>query len=185
MDRDHQLERLQRITDDEWRKALKELAIYITWKVGGRTQYGAHSDSELGMTALDFYRGEAVAKLCSCEWEWKEEFSLAEQLKAIAGSKISMQVDHYKRKRKWVTSIDSLEKADGLAYLDDENESNEFYEELRSYTQGDEDLELYIQAVHDNNSNEEICSYLGITDIQQVYNMQRKLKRRIKRQQQK
>ena len=183
MDHNHQLERLQCITEDEWRKALIELAIYITWKVGGRCQYGAHSESELGMTALDYYKGEAVTKLCSCEWEWKEELSLAEQLKVIAGSKISMQVDHYKRKKKRITSIESLEKVDGLVFFDEENESKEFYEELMSVAQGDEELELYIQAVHDNNSYDDICSDLGFTDKQQVYNLQRKLVRRIKRQQ--
>ena len=185
MDRNHQLERLLRVTEDEWRRALTELAIYITWKVGDRTHYGAHSESELGMKALDYYRGEAVAKLCSCEWEWKEELSLAEQLKVIAGSKISMQVDHYKRKRKRITSFESLEKADGLIFIDEENESKEYFEELMSVAQGDEELELYIQAVHDNNSYDDICSDLGFTDKHQVYNMQRKLMRRIKRQQSK
>ncbi len=185
MDCNHQLERLQRITEEEWRKALKELAVYITWRVGGRTQYGAHSESELGMTALDFYQGEAVAKICSCEWEWKDEYSLAEQLKAIAGSKISMREDQYKRKSKQITSVESIEKADRLLYLDEETESKELYEELRRLAQGDRDLELYIQAVRDNDSYEDICTYLGFTDIRQVYNMQRKLMRRIKSQQQK
>lgn len=52
-----------------------------------------------------------------------------------------------------------------------------------SVAQGDEELELYIQAVHDNNSYDDICSDLDFTDKQQVYNLQRKLVRRIKRQQ--
>jgi hypothetical protein len=176
MEYNHQLERIQRITEVEWREALKELSVYIMRRLHGRTKYGAHSQSVLGMDPLDFYTGEAVKALLSGEWKWKDDHPLAEQLQRIAWSKIDKQVKQYEL-RKGVLSPVDLDSTTDIAAPDEE--SDILFEKCRRAAEGDLELELYVQAVYDCNSFEEICEDLGIADRQHVYNLQRKLKRRI------
>ena len=45
-------ERLETVSDKQWRDALDELTAYLRWRLKGRTQRGAHSERELGMPAL-------------------------------------------------------------------------------------------------------------------------------------
>ena len=177
MERITQLERLQCITDAEWKEALKVLGVYILRQIRGRTRYGAHSESVLGMQPLDYSTGDVIEALFSEKWKWKEDVTLEEQLKAIAGSKISAQVQKY-RTRKDILSTTDLSDAKTVEVEDDE--SRELYEICMEAAKGDDELELYVQAVHDNDSFKDICSDLGISDRKQVYNLQRKLKRRIK-----
>ena len=99
MDQTQQKEILQHISDAEWREALKILGVYIIRQIRGRTRFGAHSESVLGMSPLDYYTGEVIEALFSGAWKWKEETSLAEQLKLIAWSKISAQVQKYETKK--------------------------------------------------------------------------------------
>ena len=54
-----QKRKLDSVSDEEWSKALSTLSDYITWRLRGRTQYGAHSEIELGQKAVDFYMKEA------------------------------------------------------------------------------------------------------------------------------
>lgn len=178
MERIEQLERLQCISEAEWKKALKSLGVYIIRQIRGRTLYGAHSESVLGMSPVDYYTGEAVEALFTGKWKWKEDVSLEEQLKSIARSKISAQVQKY-RTRKDILSPYDLGEAE-TKVTDEDEESKEMYEICMAAAKGDDELELYVQAVHDNNSFKDICSNLGISDPKLVYNLQRKLKRRIK-----
>lgn len=178
MNQKDQKEILQRISDAEWREALKILGVYILRQIRGRTRFGAHSESVLGMSPLDYYTGEVIEALFSGAWKWKEETSLAEQLKLIAWSKISAQVQKYETKKEVFKTSDLSEALMQVEQEDDE--SIELYDICREAAKGDDELELYVQAVHDNSSFKDICSDLGIADIKQVYSLQRKLKRRIK-----
>lgn len=177
MDQHRQLERLQRITDPEWKTAIKVLGAYIIRQIYGKTKFGAHSESVLGMPPVEYYTGAVIEALFSGKWEWKDDTTLADQLKSIAWSKISAQVQNYV-KRKDVLSTADLSEA--LSLQAEDSESAEMYEICQDAAKGDEELERYVQAVHDNNSFKDICSQLGIEDKKLVYNLQRKLKRRIK-----
>ncbi|MBR6465420.1 MAG: hypothetical protein IKS82_03190 [Bacteroidales bacterium] len=90
-------ERLSRVKEKQWREALDELTAYITWRLHGRTEYGAHCAAVLGDNALAHYSHEAYTRLINGEWKWDENLSLAEQLKVIAGSLICNQVTKWKR----------------------------------------------------------------------------------------
>ena len=177
MERIEQLERLQRISEAEWKDALKSLGVYIMRQIRGKTRYGAHSESVLGMPPVDYYTGEVVEALFTGKWKWKEDATLEEQLKSIAGSKISAQVQKY-RTRKDILSTNDLGEAAMMEANEDE-ESKEMYDICLEAAKGDDELELYVQAVYNYNSFKDICSDLGISDRKQVYNLQRKLKRRI------
>lgn len=178
MERIEQLERLQRISEAEWKDALKSLGVYIMRQIRGRTLYGAHSESVLGMPPVDYYTGEAVEALFTGNWKWKEDVTLEEQLKSIAGSKISAQVQKYRTRKDILSTYDLGEAATKEA--DEDEESKQMYDICMEAAKGDDELELYVQAIHDNNSFKDVCSDLGISDRKQVYNLQRKLKRRIK-----
>lgn len=49
-------ERLETVSDKQWRDALDELTAYLRWRLRGKTQRAAHSERELGMPALDYYK---------------------------------------------------------------------------------------------------------------------------------
>ena len=55
-------EKLETVSDKQWREALDELTAYLRWRLKGKTQRGAHSERELGMPALDYYQEEACNK---------------------------------------------------------------------------------------------------------------------------
>ena len=42
-------ERLEVVSDKEWREALDEVTAYLRWRLAGKTQSGAHGEKELGM----------------------------------------------------------------------------------------------------------------------------------------
>lgn len=70
-------ERLETVSDKQWREALDHLIAYLRWRLKGRTRRGAHSEKALGMPAIDYYEEMAVVKLIEGEWKWQERFSLA------------------------------------------------------------------------------------------------------------
>lgn len=176
MKQEKQLLRIQRISDAEWNEAIKKLGVYIMRTIRGKTKYGAHSESVLGMNALDYYTGEVIEALLSGEWEWKEDISLSDQLTRIAWSKISAQVDKYKRRAELNSSVE-LNLAVNVLNPDDESE--EYYLICQEAAHGDKELESYVKAVHRCNTFDEVCSEMGISEKKYIYNLQRKLKRRI------
>lgn len=64
-------ERLEGVSEQDWREALDELTAYLTWRLRGKTAKGAHSEKVLGMPAFDYYQEEAVVKLIEGDWKWK------------------------------------------------------------------------------------------------------------------
>lgn len=176
MKQEKQILRIQRISATEWDEAIKKLGVYILRTIRGKTKYGAHSELVLGMSALDYYTGEAIEALLSGEWEWKEEMSLSDQLTRIAWSKISAQVEKYKRRMELHSTV-GLNVAGNVLNSDDESE--DYYLICQEAALGDEELELYVKAVHRCNTFDEVCSEMGGSDKKYIYNLQRKLKRRI------
>lgn len=49
-------ERLEGVSEQDWREALDELTAYLTWRLRGKTAKGAHSEKVLGMPAFDYYQ---------------------------------------------------------------------------------------------------------------------------------
>ena len=96
-------ERLETVSDKQWRDALDELTAYLRWRLRGKTQRGAHSERELGMPALDYYQEEAVVKLIEGDWKWQDRFSLGKQLERIAADLITKQVQKWEREHPWLT----------------------------------------------------------------------------------
>ena len=90
-------ERLEAVSDKQWREALDEVTAYLRWRLKGKTKRGAHSEQELGMPALDYYQEEAVVKLIEGDWQWQERFTLGKQLEKIAADLVTKQTQKWLR----------------------------------------------------------------------------------------
>lgn len=89
-------QRLEETSNTEKAAALKELREYVKTNLRGRTQYGAHSEEVLGISAEDYYVEKAWQKLFYGVWEWKENRTLAGQLCRIASGLMQKQVNKFR-----------------------------------------------------------------------------------------
>lgn len=111
---DFNKERLKEAGPRVWDEAVKELRPYIRWRLKGKTRYGAHSEKALLVPAEQYYEVEAVIALLEGRWKWQERYTLAEQLKEIAGNLMTKQVERYKREHPSAKVI-----GDGLSVIED------------------------------------------------------------------
>lgn len=178
------LKRLFAISDKEWLIIVHKLTIYTYYKLQGKTLFGAHSESFLGVKPIDYYVDGAIEKLFSLEWKWQyEKFSILEQLQRILGSMLSTNVEKYKANKIEL----SLKEDDILTALiekcqDEDNESEDydlFREALSECSKDDEDLQLYTMALDECNSFDEMTNILG-WEKKKLYSLQQKMTRRIK-----
>lgn len=202
-------ERLDGVSEQDWREALDELTAYLTWRLRGKTAKGAHSEKVLGMPAFDYYQEEAVVKLIEGDWKWQDHFTLGKQLEKIAANLITKQKERYARNH-GITVDESTEdgilKSDvgGLKdevtlrrklqlvelrdpemlpdCIDDDGqeELDETYAVVMALVADNEELTLYVQAIQECNSFFDLPERMGIP-IKRVYRLQEKLMRRIRR----
>lgn len=174
-----QKRRLETVSDEDWSAALERLASYITWKLRGRTKYGAHSEAELGMDAVDYYMREAYLKLAEYQWEWKAEHTLEEQLMRVASNLIQKREEKYRRN---AVSSFTIQDSWLTESLDPEEERllDVAYEIAEKAVKGDEELERLLEAIERCGTCTEVCEYLGV-DKTELYNMRKRFIRRLKK----
>jgi len=186
------LKRLTELSEDDWKVALEKCRRLIDHRTKGRTKFGCHSEQNLGMPPFDYYVYEAINKLYSGAWEWKEEYSFSEQFCRIVGSLISEKVRKYKlEQEKNSDSIKThvpLEDIDFYIGIDiDEDvqleEKEEFYElQVNTIIQaidGNEDMETLFLYITDGKSRDEICSETG-WERKKLYKVTERMKTRVK-----
>jgi len=105
--------RIVKLSDDDWRVALKKCKDHIKIRIQQKTLFGAHSAANLGGDPIDHYLALSCEKILAGNWEWKDEFSLSEQLIRIANSHISTEVAR-------VNTVKSMQSK--LVYQDIESE---------------------------------------------------------------
>lgn len=192
-----QQDRLRKVPDSEWQKALKELTAYITWKTWGHTSSGCHSELELSEPAAEHYAQEAMMKLWLGERTWRQDLSLKDQLIEVAHGMISNAPVTYTRRgrrkvsieRELTTSGDEL-TTDGTQTRGDEDDSSGFdvadvqetlevtYEKAKDAVKGNKQLEEYVDAIERCNNFDEICKDLNITK-KKAYKLQSQLMERL------
>lgn len=183
MDNDKEiLQHLNSITDSEWLDVVDKLTTYVHYKLKGRTLFGAHSEQNLGGNAIDYYVNEAIGKLFSLEWKWQfEKYSLLEQLQRVIGSMISSNIEKFKAQKLYITSMEedkliSLEKSEindcELEYY------AVFRNALEECSKDDEDLQLYVMALDDCRSFDEMVISTGF-EKKKLYVLQKKMTRRV------
>ena len=186
------LEKLTRITDDEWKVIADKCKKHIKLKLSySKRKKGAHSEQTLGVSAFDFYFCGAVEKIYEGVWIWKHElYSMEEQLIRIINSMISEQVrkfktDKNKEQKKEYVNIDP----DLFDLQDDysEEEINEKEKELdhlmaltQEAVQGDNDLEMLVLYLLDGKSNDEMASDFNITK-KDLYKLSEKMRDKVRK----
>jgi len=191
-------EKLDSISDEEWLAIFNKLTIYVKFKLKGRTRYGAHSDANLGIDAINFYIEDAIQKLFEHTWDWKfEEYSLLEQLKRVIGSTISENVrkENIKKnlKERNVYAGNTLEiiptDSEKLIWLAEEMNTSEdstketleqFEKILVECSKDEPDLELLVMALLETDDSDEIAKQFK-WDKSKLYTLQRKLYRRVRK----
>lgn len=177
------LKRLNEITEKEWKKIINSLTTFVYLRLKGRTLYGAHSEENLGINAVDYYIDEAIAKLYSFEWQWQfEKYSLLEQLRRIIGSLMSKNVEKYKQKKFFEIPYEDIELNKLKENEFDVVEENEQWEILESVleecSKDDDEMQLYIMAVKECNTFDEMGKLLN-WGKKKLHVTQRKLIRRL------
>lgn len=179
--------RLIGLTDADWRVALSKCKEHIKWRIKQKTLSGAHSASNLGAEAVDHYLGIAYEKILSGEWEWKEEFSLGQQMIRVAGSYISKEVEKAISAKgdsfKIVYKDVEEEFYDQTILPTDDTEEQEVDSRLKAIetaAAGDEELEFMIEGLKEGKKRADIAELLGI-GVRQVDKLREKLMRKIKK----
>lgn len=192
-------ERLETVSDKQWRDALDELTAYLRWRLKGRTQRGAHSERELGMPALDYYQEEAVVKLIEGDWKWQDRFTLGKQLERIAADLITKQVQKWEREHPWLTEdgevksgeqvpqrkpeviefTDDMEQFSDILDDDGQEEMDETYDVVYALVEDDEELTIFVSAIEHCGNFKDLPEHTG-WEMKKVYRLMEKLMRRIR-----
>ncbi|RYC51752.1 sigma-70 family RNA polymerase sigma factor [Flagellimonas olearia] len=88
--------KLDHISNVEWEIALRKCRDHLRFRLRGRTKQGAHSTEYLEVPAHEYYLAFAYNGIIFGQWEWKDEYTLDQQLIRIIDSRISTVVQSYK-----------------------------------------------------------------------------------------
>lgn len=181
----HNQKKTDQLTDTEWRIALAKCKEHLRWRMKQKTLSGAHSSSNLGMEAIDYYLGIAFEKILSGEWEWKDEYTLGQQMIRIADSAISKNVDKIKTEKHealQIKYIDVEQEFYDLAEPPDDSNNDVTTENLKTIENavaGDPQLELMVEAIKEGCKRAEIAALLDL-NVRQFDKLKEKLIRRVK-----
>ncbi len=186
MDRDTEIQkRLEAVFDKEWIVIVDKLTIFVHFKLRGWKMFkGAHSEQNLGIDAVNYYVNGAIEKLISLQWDWKyEKYTLFEQLKTIIGSMISTNVESFKSKKEKVILMEDKKLTTLVENETDDNSDDTyelFKEALEACSKDDDDLQLYVMALDEYNTFDEIADATGF-EKKKLYVLQKKIGRRIEK----
>ncbi len=184
-EKDEILKKLLAIQDNEWQIIIKKLANHVRYRLKGKILFGAHSEQNLYFEPINYYVDGAIEKLFSLDWKWKfDKYTLDEELKRVANSMISESVRKYrvKKDRNEIPLLIDQQQIEASCGIEDEEYSEEDYsifrEALDKCSEDDEDLQLYVMALSDCKSFDEIENITGF-EKKKIYSLQKKLTRRI------
>lgn len=174
------------ITDQQWEEALWATAQHITRKLHGNPKTGPFAEAYLGVTAAEFFASKAFDVLYSRRWTYKEEFSITLQMIKAADGLMSnhkkMFENMFKEEQERPT-IESFENYEEMlaGSLADEDETLDYtYEQAEKAARGDADLLEFINQMRRCPTYEDIAIEMNRT-VDDIYNLARKLKRRLKK----
>mgnify|MGYP000645308201 CR=1 FL=1 len=180
------LDKLEQVEEEEWLVVLEKARKHIEIRIKGRTKYGAHSEENLGMDAIDCYVGETIKRLYEGIRDWKfETRSLEVEFIRIIDSIISEEVRKIKDKPEDATKIISVDPDSFLIEDVEQSEENveKLYEEqvttIFDAISGDEVLEEIFLLIHDGKTYDEIAKKLDIPKSK-IYRAVDKIKRKVK-----
>ncbi len=176
------------LNDADWKVALAKCKEHIKWRLKQRTLSGAHSASNLGSEPVDHYLGIAYEKILDGKWEWKDDYTLGQQMIRVANSYISKEVEKATSAKGEALQIiykDVEEEFYDLAEPpDDDSEVKEFETRIlaiETAVAGDEELEFMIEGLKEGKKRADIAELLGI-GVRQFDKLREKIMRRIQNQ---
>ena len=162
-------DRITSLSERDWKVALKKCKDHIKWKLRQKTLSGAHSASRLGVDPVDHYLGISYEKILSGEWEWKDEFSLVEQMIRIVDSYISAEVEKKKTKKEESLKIgykdiesEFYDLAEPPDSLEEEGIFAERLKIINDAIKGDSQLELFMEAVKEGMKRSDVAAMLDL-----------------------
>lgn len=182
--------RFSTLKDDDWKVVLRKCGKHIRIRLKQKTLSGAHSARNLGADPVDHYLEVAYTKLLGGEWEWKEKFTLLEQMIRIINHEISATVEKYKTIKSRELRLEYTDITDEFYVLDDMEETVEeeakFKEQcaaLEIAASGDAELEMIYEAIREGMKRAEIAELLGKTP-KQLDKLKEKLVNKVRKLQQ-
>lgn len=176
--------RIALLTEADWKVALAKSKEHLKWKLWQKTLSGVHSASSLGADPIEHYLGMAYEKILTGEWEWKEQFTLAQQMIRIINSSISKEVDkattakgqvkifYHDQDEQFYDIEEPAEMAENIA-----NEAKLKF--IEAAIAGDEELEFVVEALKEGKKRIEIAKLLEIKP-RQLDKIKERLFRKIK-----
>lgn len=161
--------RIALLSEGDWKIALKKCKEHIKWKLKQKTLSGAHSVSRLGTNPVNHYLGISYEKILSGEWDWKDEYSLVEQMIRIIESYISTEVEKKKTKKEQSFKVDFVDienefydLADPPDSIEEEAIYAEKLQKIENAIKGDSQLELFMDAVREGMKRADIADLLDL-----------------------
>jgi len=164
---DSNAKKTQLLTDDDWRVAIKKCHDHVRWKLRQRTLYGAHAPQRLGKDPIDYYVEIAHEKILAGDWEWKDRFTISEQMIRVADSHISTEVEKSKAIKTESVKISYLENIEFYEVVDDfdETEEQEFqnrFDAVEMAVMGDTELEQLWECIRAGYKRSEIAELMNL-----------------------
>lgn len=182
--------RFSTLKENDWKIVLRKCTKHLRIRLKQRTLSGAHSAGNLGTNPVDHYLEIAYTKLLGGEWEWKEKFTLLEQMIRLIDHEISAEVEKYKTPKSKALRIEYTDITDEFylpddteVTVDEENTFKEQCEALKSAASGDTELEIIYEAICEGMKRADIAELLGKTP-KQFDKLKEKLVNKVKKSQQ-
>jgi hypothetical protein len=184
--------KLEALPDVEraWAAAIEKCRRHIMIRLYKKTHFGAHAEARLGMEAIDYYIRYSIDAILEGRWEWKNDFSLSQQLCRIADSVISKEVEKFKTERNNSETVISVSYDDMDALLYDQALLppsfsdmdhiilDQKIQDIESIIKGDTELEMFWDCVKEGHKPVDITSIMEMT-IKQVYKLRDRFIRKI------
>ncbi|MEA4995026.1 MAG: hypothetical protein VB079_00890 [Petrimonas sp.] len=177
-----EVDELLNLSQREWRNVVDRLFKYVFFKLKNKTDFGAHTESNLMINPADYYVTNAIEKLITGSWKWKRAFSIDEQLKRIVNSLISAQVRSYATNQfnESPCSYDANPVIiDTLIDNDDSDLSHKIlFAAIEECTKNDKELRTFVSAYDDCSTFDEMQLKLSWPK-KKLYALQKKLTRKV------
>jgi hypothetical protein len=166
------------VSDPEWEMGM-EVSVKFIAKLLAKMKCGAAmAEENFSMPPGEHFVFGAFDKLYTGEWEWNPHSAVHSQIIKIALSDIHHYLDSWKKREHPIVVEVDERLADRLT--EDTDFMDVVYEIAEKAVNGDKDLLDYLKAMRRCDDYELIGEELGIP-IQEVYQRQRKLMRRLEK----
>jgi len=159
--------------DKLWAASLKKCETHIRFRLKNKTLYGAHTHIRLGADPIEYYLTYAYDAILTGKWQWKDKYTLSQQLIVIVDSTLSTEVEKtHTKKAKENTTVFAGEDAETMFYdqepLPGEEDQimireilfNKQVSVIEEAIQGDNDLENFWECIKEGMKRVDIAEFM-------------------------